>query len=121
ILLPLRKKDELVEFLTISEFFTAIRIRNVPCKQLVLRPLPTNNVREKTKKRHQPAVQYGDNEDDKDDDDEESKDDNEETPINKTAKRTRTTCPKASKTMVVAKSAEKLQLENDMKKKITEM
>jgi len=50
-----------------------------------------------------------------------SKDGNEETPVKKTAKRTRTTTPKASKTMVVAKSAEKLQLENDMKKKITEM
>ncbi|MFN9980593.1 MAG: hypothetical protein ACK53Y_11785, partial [bacterium] len=115
------KKDELVEFLTISEFFTAIRIGNVPCKQLFLRPLPTSNVHEKTKKRHRPAVQYGENEDDKDDDDEESKDGNEETPVKKTAKRTRTTTPKASKTMVVAKSAEKLQLETDMKKKITEM
>jgi len=121
ILLPLWKKDELVEFLTISEFFTAIRIGNVPCKQLFLRPLPTSNVHEKTKKRHRPAVQHDENEDDKDDDDEESKDGNEETPVKKTAKRTRTTTPKASKMMVVAKSAEKLQLENDMKKKITEM
>ena len=127
ILLPLWKKDESVEFLTISEFFTAIRIGNVPCKQLLLRPLPTNNVQEKTKKRHRPAVQYNENsdenEEEKNDDDEDSKDDNEEgeTPIKKRAKRTRTTTPKASKTMTVAKSAEKLQLENDMKKKITEM
>ncbi len=127
ILLPLRKKDESVEFLTISEFFTAIRIGNVPCKQLLLRPLPTNNVQEKTKKRNRPKVQYNENsdenEEEKNDDDEESKVDNEEgeTPIKKTAKRTRTSTPKASKTMTVAKTAEKLQLENDMKKKITEM
>ncbi len=87
--------------------------------------LSTINVQEKTKKRNRPKVQYDENndenEDEKNDDDEESKNDNEETPIKKTAKRTRTSTPKASKTMTVAKTAEKLQLENDMKKKITEM
>jgi hypothetical protein len=74
-LLPHYLDNEGIKFLTICEFFTALRVGNVSSKQIFVRPLPSTKTNEPNKKRHRRAVDYNENEEneEKDDDDEEEK------------------------------------------------
>lgn len=128
ILLPLEHEDGRVDVLTISEYFTAITVGNIPAKQLFVRPLPptpddpdavqTDKGQTKRKLRNRTPVNYkGQQEQTVDDEKLESEDNgegNKESHDKKPAAKRRKTTPK--KKMPNIKSEEKIQLENDIAK-----
>ena len=117
ILLPLQSDDDSIEFLTINEYFTALRVGNVPSKQIFIRPQPSSRINElKAKRRHRRAVAYDENDDEDEDDDDEEEENIEGdggTPKKKRAKKRQRT-PKTSKTTIPVKSEEKIRLEKNM-------